>query len=68
MTARSQDLQQRTDDMKKRLTETIGQLRQDINESDDQQFAALCETSAEVLGGIVTAIEHYQAGQEKAWR
>jgi len=54
--------------MKARLSETIDHVREDIAKVDDPRFRALFETSAEVLQGLVTAMEHYEAGTEEAWR
>jgi hypothetical protein len=35
---------------------------------DDPQCAALCETSAEAMGGLSTAFEHFKNHSEKAWQ
>ena len=50
------------------LEETIIHLREDIQKVDEPQFKAMCETSAEVLQGLVKAFRDYDAGQEAAWR
>lgn len=50
------------------LKELIEHTRQDIDRVSEPRFQALLETSAEVLSGLRTAFEHYDAGSEKAWR
>jgi hypothetical protein len=35
--------------------------------TDDPKCAALCETSAEVMGGLDKAFTHYLSKSEKAW-
>lgn len=51
-----------------RPEETITELREDIQKVDEPQFKAMCETSAEVLQGLVKAFRDYDTGQEAAWR
>ena len=51
-----------------RLEDTINHLRADVQKVDEPQFKAMCETSAEVLQGLVKAFRDYDAGQEPAWR
>jgi len=43
-------------------------LREDVGKVDDPRAEALFETTAEVLGGLITAYEHYERGAEEAWR
>jgi hypothetical protein len=54
--------------MKKRLRETVTHLRQDIDKVDEPQLAAMFETSAEVLNGLIKAFEDYEQKNEAAWR
>ena len=54
--------------MKKRLAETVTHLRQDIGKVDEPQLAAMFETSAEVLTGLVKAFDDYEKKNEAAWR
>jgi hypothetical protein len=42
--------------------------RQDVSKVEDPRAEALFETTAEVLGGLITAYEHYERGAEEAWR
>jgi len=60
--------QHHTQKMKKRLEETITNLRQDIGKVDEPQLAAMFETSAEVLKGLVKAFDDYEKKNEAAWR
>jgi hypothetical protein len=54
--------------MKERLKETITHLRQDIEKVDEPKLAAMFETSAEVLNGLVKAFDDYEKKNEAAWR
>jgi hypothetical protein len=54
--------------IQKQLTELIDHAKQDIDRVTEPRFQALLETTAEVLGGLRTAFEHYERGAEKAWR
>jgi len=47
------------------LSEVIDHLRADLNLVKEPMAQALFETSAEVLIGLRTAYEHYQAGTKK---
>jgi len=60
--------QHHTQKMKKLLEETITNLRQDIGKVDEPQLAAMFETSAEVLKGLVKAFDDYEKKNEAAWR
>jgi hypothetical protein len=53
--------------MSARLTETIADLRADIDAVDEPQFRAMFETAAEVMCGLVTAFRHYEQHNEPAW-
>ena len=54
--------------MKKRLEEIVTHLCQDIDKVDDPQLAAMFETSAEVLIGLIKAFGDYEKKNEAAWR
>jgi hypothetical protein len=60
--------QHHTQKMKKRLEETVTHLRQDIGKVGEPQFAAMFETSAEVLNGLIKAFDDYEKKNESAWR
>ena len=57
-----------TQQVRERLADLINHLREDVSKVDDPQAKALFETSAEVLGGLATAFEHYEQKNEEAWR
>jgi len=63
----TEDPRYHTRNIKARLTETIDHLRKDIEKVDDPKAQALFETTAEVLKGLVTSYEHYEA-KRPAWR
>ena len=50
-----------------RLREEIDHLREDVERVQEPQLRAIFETSAEVLGGVVKAIEDYERKNEPAW-
>jgi hypothetical protein len=56
-----------TQRMKNRLQETVTHLRQDIDKVDEPQLAAMFETAAEVLLGLVRAFDDYEKKNEAAW-
>ena len=60
--------QHHTQKMKKRLEETVTHLRQDIGKVGEPQLAAMFETSAEVLNGLIKAFDDYEKKNESAWR
>jgi hypothetical protein len=51
-----------------RFSELIDHLRQDIERVNEPQFRAMCETAAEVIGGLRTAFSHYEQQSEEAWK
>ena len=50
------------------LADVRDHLRGNVGKVDDPRAEALFETTAEVLGGLITAYEHYERGAEEAWR
>jgi hypothetical protein len=50
------------------LHAVIKHVREDIGKVDEPKAQALFETTAEVLKGLATAYEHYEAKSEPAWR
>ena len=60
--------QHHTRKMKERLKETVTHLRQDIDKVDEPKLAAMFETSAEVLNGLIKAFDDYEKKNEAAWR
>lgn len=68
MAAEDADPLHHTQNMQRRLRELIDHLRADIKKVEEPQMKAMFETSAEVLGGLVTAFQHYEKKNEAAWR
>ncbi|MDB6170317.1 MAG: hypothetical protein JWM88_3181 [Verrucomicrobia bacterium] len=54
--------------LQKQLGELIDHAKRDLDRVSEPRFQALLETTAEVLGGLRKAYEHYDQGTEKAWR
>jgi hypothetical protein len=50
------------------LSDIRNHLREDVSKVEDPRAEALFETTAEVLGGLITAYEHYEPEAEEAWR
>lgn len=50
------------------LSDVITHAREDVGKVHDPKAEALFETTAEVLGGLVTAFEHFEQRAEAAWR
>lgn len=61
------DPKRHTGYVKGQLNDLVEHLREDVRKVDEPQAKALFETSAEVLGGLATAFEHYEAKNEAAW-
>ena len=50
------------------LQQAQQECRADIGRIDDPKAQALFETVAEVVGGLMKALEHYRTGSEPAWQ
>jgi len=50
------------------LDDVRDHLREDVGKVEDPRAEALFEATAEVLGGLINAYEHYERGTEEAWR
>ena len=57
-----------TQKIKKRFRRLIEHLREDARKVTEPKAQALFETSAEVLTGLVKALDDYEHKSEKAWR
>ena len=68
MATASKDPKHHTQKLKQRLQDTVTHLRQDIGKIDEPQLAAMFETSAEVLNGLIKAFDDYEKKNEAAWR
>jgi hypothetical protein len=62
------DPKHHTQKMKKQLDDIVTHLRQDTSKVDEPQLAAMFETAAEVLKGLVKAFDDYEKKNEAAWR
>lgn len=54
--------------IEREFTALAERLRRELEQIDEPQFKALCETSAEVLGALRLSFEHYAGRAEPAWR
>lgn len=54
--------------VKRMLRELMQHIRKDVEKVADPRAQALLETSAETLGGLIKAYEHYEKKAEPAWR
>jgi predicted house-cleaning noncanonical NTP pyrophosphatase (MazG superfamily) len=50
------------------FTDLSNKLEEDVKEVQDPQFAAMIETSREVVNGLKTAFEHYKGQSEEAFK
>jgi rubrerythrin len=66
--ASDKDPKHHTQKMKKKLDDIVTYLRQDTSKVDEPQLAAMFETAAEVLKGLVKAFDDYEKKNEAAWR
>jgi hypothetical protein len=55
-------------DLHNRIRELRDDLRSYAGDTHDQMSAALCETGAEVVGGLEDAFDHYMYRSEAAWQ
>jgi hypothetical protein len=54
--------------IKAMLHDSMQHIREDVSKVDDPKAQALFETSAEVLGGLITAYDHFEQRSEAAWK
>ncbi|MGE5251569.1 MAG: hypothetical protein ACM3QS_15310 [Bacteroidota bacterium] len=57
-----------TQNVGRMIDDLITHLRNDVEKVDDPQARALFEVSAEVLGGLQKAYQHFEDRSEKAWK
>ncbi len=57
-----------TQNVGRMIDDLITHLRSDVDKIEEPQAKALFEVSAEVLGGLQKAFEHYESKSEKAWK
>jgi hypothetical protein len=65
-TIASKDPRAHTANVRKEFRELIDHLRGDIKKIDEPKAQALFETAAEVMGGLDTVFQHYEAKSENA--
>lgn len=65
---RSNDPRHHTKNIKRMLDDLITHAREDVEKIDEPKAKVLFETTAEVLTGLKTAYDHYEAGSESAFR
>jgi len=65
---RESDPRELTPRIKQLLTETLELARKNVGKINDPKAQALFETTAEVLGGLKKAYEHYEKQAEGAWK
>ncbi len=64
----TRDPRYHTQQIRGKLDDLIKHLREDVGRVEDPRAEALFETTAEVLGGLRKAYEHYESKAEEAWR
>lgn len=62
------DPRRHTIKLREMLGDVMAHAREDVGKVHDPKAQALFETTAEVLGGLVTAFEHFEQRTEAAWR
>lgn len=58
----------KVEELRAKISGLEDELRAHAEQVGDPKCAALCETGAEVLGGLEVAFQHYMAKSEKAWQ
>jgi hypothetical protein len=64
----SRDPKVHTANLRQQMKDLIDHLRRDVERVGEPRARVLFETTAEVLEGLVTAFDHYDAGKETAFR
>jgi hypothetical protein len=55
-------------EMEAKLDKMAREMRRDMEKIDDPKGQALFEAAAEVITGLKTAFEHYDAESEEIWK
>jgi hypothetical protein len=58
---------EKVEELRNKIRGLKDELRAHATAVADPKCAALCETSAEVAGGLETAFDHFLTKSEKAW-
>ncbi len=64
----SRDPKVHTANLRQEVKDLVDHLRRDVERVGEPKARVLFETAAEVLQGLVTASDHYDAGKETAFR
>ncbi len=67
-TSTESDPRHHTARIKQMLNNLLQHVRDDVTKVSEPKARALVETTAEVLRGLATAYEHYDAKAEPGWR
>jgi hypothetical protein len=67
MKTQEQDPRVRAERIKRQLTETLKDLRHDVENIEDPILKAIMETSAEVVAGLLKTYQDYARKNENAW-
>jgi hypothetical protein len=59
---------ERVEELRGKIETLQTEIKDHANTVNDPKCAALCETSAEVLGGLETAFHHFLDKSEEAWQ
>jgi hypothetical protein len=59
---------EKVEELRDKIRELRDELRTHAQQVEDPRCAALCETSAEVAGGLEMAFDHYLNKSEVAWQ
>lgn len=62
------DHDERVEELHQKVRALRDELKVHADEVDDPKCAALCETGAEVVGGLEEAFDHFLQKSEKAWQ
>ncbi len=62
------DPRHHTSSIRRMLREAMGHAHEDVAKVNEPHAEALFETTAEVLGGLVSAYDHFEQRSETAWR
>lgn len=62
------DHDEKVEELHTKIRELRDELKQHAEKVENPRCAALCETSAEVAGGLETAFDHFLNKSEKAWQ
>jgi hypothetical protein len=68
MDERTRNPRQHVANVRGEIAALMDHLRADAKRVDEPQFRAICETGAEVLGGLDKAFDDYTRRNEAAWR